>query len=385
MLRQSDRCTVRAAGSARTMERRRRWSWSVLATAAVALALPSTSAASAWTDEADMQAAPSSERATFVYDPGQGNQIAPETLVSGAVAPYYLARGFDRNFLMWAPVESRGRDGDWAYCATLVPHLNAPCSGTTGFSPIADAIGSGTISVRQHNGAFIGIVCGNHSRAGATGPMPTITGVKYEDVDGDGTRDDNEPGLEGWTIHLAYGGGEVAEATTDADGRYVFTLNANGGVLGAGTYTLTEEDRDGWVQSDAPEPVVVDYAVGAAEFGGNDFGNFRPATIEGVKFDDHDVDGVRDADEPGLPGWTIGLGGDHRQTGADGGYRFGALRPGTYTASELQQAGWRQSAPASGTHTITVRSGETATADFGNVCLGTADVRVTDEIGRAHV
>ena len=38
---------------------------------------------------------------------------------------------------------------------------------------------------------------------------------------------------------------------------------------------------------------------------GNDFGNFQKATKTGMKFDDLNANGVKDAGEPGLPDWTI--------------------------------------------------------------------------------
>ncbi len=49
-----------------------------------------------------------------------------------------------------------------------------------------------------------------------------------------------------------------------------------------------------------------------ADGGGNrpwplDFGNYRPVSISGRKFEDLDGDGVKDAGEPGLVGWTIEL------------------------------------------------------------------------------
>ena len=38
---------------------------------------------------------------------------------------------------------------------------------------------------------------------------------------------------------------------------------------------------------------------------GNDFGNYQNATKSGMKFHDLNADGVKDAGEPGLAGWTI--------------------------------------------------------------------------------
>lgn len=56
----------------------------------------------------------------------------------------------------------------------------------------------------------------------------TINGVKYHDQNGNGERDDGEPGLEGWTIHLDVNGSNFPDAgepttVTDSDGNYEFT------------------------------------------------------------------------------------------------------------------------------------------------------------------
>ena len=79
----------------------------------------------------------------------------------------------------------------------------------------------------------------------------------------------------------------------------------------------------------------------------------------GVKFNDLNQNGVQDAGEPGLPGWTIHVFDTatmalvqstvtRRPTRApatpDGFYSF-TLTPGSYTVCEALQAGWTQTAP----------------------------------------
>ena len=113
---------------------------------------------------------------------------------------------------------------------------------------------------------------------------------------------------------------------------------------------------------------------------GIDFGNWRPATIEGHKFRDRNVDELG-TDEPGLPDWTITLNDATTTTTTDGGFRFTGLRPGTYTLSEQQQAQWRQTAPPGGSTTITLTSGPVlSNIEIGNVCLGHIDVRVPEGV-----
>ena len=94
---------------------------------------------------------------------------------------------------------------------------------------------------------------------------------------------------------------------------------------------------------------------------GNDFGNWTTATKTGMKFNDLNGDGVKDAGEPGLPGWTINAYADANGNGirdlgenmvaatdrpnASGVYTL-TLNPGRYVVCEVQQAGWIQSFPA---------------------------------------
>jgi mono/diheme cytochrome c family protein len=75
-----------------------------------------------------------------------------------------------------------------------------------------------------------------------TPPSTTIYGTKWADLNGDGHREPNEPGLPNWTIHLMPGN---LTATTDANGNYCFTN------LAPGIYTLNEvlTGHPGWVQT----------------------------------------------------------------------------------------------------------------------------------------
>ncbi len=88
-----------------------------------------------------------------------------------------------------------------------------------------------------------------------------------------------------------------------------------------------------------------------------DFGNQRVlSTIHGQKFNDLDGDGVRDAGEPGLDGWTIELvdaaSGQVIDTqvtmtmnGEPGWYWFDDVLPGDYIVREVQQDNWQQTLP----------------------------------------
>lgn len=206
-----------------------------------------------------------------------------------------------------------------------------------------------------------------------------IHGQKFHDLDGDGIHDANEPGLNGWTIELADADGNVIGQTTtmemdvDDDGRidraterglYWFTD------LGAGEYTVSEVLREGWAQS-APvsldgAPMIWDVSLDGGEIAADrDFGNYRPTSIHGQKFEDDNRNGVQDQGEFGVNGWTIELydvGGPGSQLVATaqtmdmdldgdgvidplterGLYWFADLPPGEYRVHERAEPGWTQ-------------------------------------------
>ena len=192
-----------------------------------------------------------------------------------------------------------------------------------------------------------------------------IHGMKFHDLNGNGERDAGEPGIPGWKI-IIEGEDIHLETFTDDDGLYWF-MNLPGG-----DYVVVEEDRPGWVRT---HPVNGSYSFlydPAQAIDGLDFGN-RMATdgIHGMKFLDRDGDGIRDNDEPGIPGWIIILEGEGltraTETNEEGAYWFTGLMTGTYTISETLRPGWQQTAPANGSYTLSyVPSQPIERLDFGN-------------------
>lgn len=112
--------------------------------------------------------------------------------------------------------------------------------------------------------------------------------------------------------------------------------------------------------------IVVSVVVPAASWARtdvHDMGHASDALLEagegsvqvgGVVWDDYDHDGIRDADEPGLPGVSVGLVDNLGQpvtdlrgnlvhsypTGGDGVYLFEELPPGTYAVQFVPQPGF---------------------------------------------
>ncbi len=202
--------------------------------------------------------------------------------------------------------------------------------------------------------------------------------VKFLDANGNQLWDEgSEPLLPGWQFALYIwqnnDWAQLRGGTTAADGRLGFTD------LRAGRYKVVEQagNHPGYVNT---TPLTQEVTLGYPVRQEIRFGNRGSLSISGLKFSDLDADGVRDAGELGLAGWTIRLqGGPHAvdmtaPTDANGQFSFTYLEPGIYTVSEAAQAGWAQTKPGgAGTHLVTLTNQAASGLEFGNTrlaCLG---------------
>jgi hypothetical protein len=93
-----------------------------------------------------------------------------------------------------------------------------------------------------------------------------INGYKWNDLDGDGAWDVDEPALEGWTIDLS--GDSVDSTLTDSSGFYKFTD------LPAGNYMVSEIVKSSWVQTHPSGTGNHDISLSPGETStNNNFGN----------------------------------------------------------------------------------------------------------------
>jgi hypothetical protein len=83
----------------------------------------------------------------------------------------------------------------------------------------------------------------------------SISGMKFNDKNGNGRKDPGEPGLQGWVIQLKKGNTVLATTVTDSQGKYSFPN------LGPGTYTVREVQQNGWVQK-TPNPSAIKITSG---------------------------------------------------------------------------------------------------------------------------
>ena len=177
--------------------------------------------------------------------------------------------------------------------------------------------------------------------------------------------------------------GEITARLYDSDGTTPLnsvsatdaTIAAGGigfGIVGSGADwdTVTRAGRGG----NRARTVEVGYVQVAT---GIDFGNFEPGTVEGIKWDDENADGLKDTGESVLSGWRIYV--DLNDDGAyqageptdvtdtNGEYAILDVPLGTYKVREVLSSGWAQTTPAVGYYEFTFTSGSSLIGiDFGN-------------------
>lgn len=208
-----------------------------------------------------------------------------------------------------------------------------------------------------------------------------VSGVKFEDRNGNGEQDSGEPGLPGVEIRVEGEHGPLLRGLTGGDGSFEVC-----GMRHGGSFRVTEGVPFGFRQT-APDDERFSRRLIAqgngyfvlscnSDFDGLNFGNqLIPNAIGGIKFEDLDADGIRDAGEPGLAGFTITLtstaaGGPAPRTAvtdANGNFFFESVTPGSYTLSETQRQGFSLTVPAANSIPVTLAADGTSINNvFGN-------------------
>jgi serine-aspartate repeat-containing protein C/D/E len=258
-----------------------------------------------------------------------------------------------------------------------VPFGNFTLSETVpaGFAQTAPPVpGTNLVSINFAQRSVSGVLFGNRPVGG------TISGVKFNDVNGNGVRDGGEPGLSGVTIRVTDASSNVTTTTTDASGGFSFTG------LAAGAYVVSEVVPNGFTQTAPAAPgtftvtLTTGQSVSTLLFGNRALtAGENTASISGRKILDLNANGIFDEFDRGFEGIVFELrdpGGNVVATttsDAEGNFTFSNLPAGTYVLSEILPPNFFQTFPgtqgAPGTYTITLTTGQAATGFmFLNKC-----------------
>ena len=149
------------------------------------------------------------------------------------------------------------------------------------------------------------------------------------------------------------GGDGTFNFTGVGDGFSITTTSGTGSQtidnLTPGVYSVAESAAAGWNLTSNTCTAV---NVVAGQTASCTVTNTAQSSISGEKFNDLNHNGVKDANEPGLKGWTIRLLLDDPNdadtlvaiavTDANGNYTFTNVAPGTYDVRETHQKGWKR-------------------------------------------
>jgi hypothetical protein len=210
---------------------------------------------------------------------------------------------------------------------------------------------------------------------------PQFAGTVYNDVNADGTRQADEPGLAGALVWVDYDGdgkldkGEPKKLTK-GNGRYVFTVPI-------GNYVVRQAPPAGY-RGVAPnrgfQRVLV--MTRGTTVDRKNFGDTSATLIRGLIFTDNNRNGVFDkGDDLGAPTtvWAdLNLNGQYdalteptAAVGDDGVYRFTTLKAGTYQIRAETPSGWVRTRPSGSMYQVTLLSGGSVSKkDFGQYFVG---------------
>jgi hypothetical protein len=200
----------------------------------------------------------------------------------------------------------------------------------------------------------------------------TITGITFNDRNRNGRQDAGDEGLAGWTVFADINGNNVfdsGDTSTQSLANGTYSLSVPNG-----TFNIRPVVQPNWVIASPAAGFARVASGGTANFGLN-----LPSPVAtGYKWLDTSGDGVRDAGEPGLAGvyMYLDLDGDDRPdlgepsaiTNADGSYILTPPGPGNFTIREVVEAGFVQTYPPAGEHTVSYNGSTPLRGfDFGNV------------------
>lgn len=188
----------------------------------------------------------------------------------------------------------------------------------------------------------------------------TISGIVFDDLNGNQLQDSGEEPLAGVTIGWN-NGSHTGNTTTDANGFYTLLVTPGQ------AYTITETDPDGYASIGSNTRSISVSTGGAATV---NFADIKKWTISGTVYEDFNGNDQLDQYEVGLSDVRVTLSdGTQTTTDVDGNYQFTGIDAGRFNVKAVEPANY--SAIFGATDTVTVPTGGAATANFAMVRTGT--------------
>jgi hypothetical protein len=135
------------------------------------------------------------------------------------------------------------------------------------------------------------------------------------------------------------------------------------------------------------------FSVVLLTFSSQAFAQFSNASVSGSVYNDLAGNGINDAFDPGISGWTVNLYDNSLNilatvtTNPTGGYTFTGLGPGTFSVAAVLPGGWSQTAPVPippGSYAFTTTPGLVITGDdFGNFQLVSVSGNVYNDLNNS--
>lgn len=182
--------------------------------------------------------------------------------------------------------------------------------------------------------------------------LPSVEGLTWEDLDGNGTRESTEPIISGIVANLRAANGDlIGSDTTDEQGLYIFEKLTIGDYyiefIKNETLEYTEHIENVTLNSDVDGIISIGATsvfslIGNQELTDIDAGFFRYGSIGDFVWNDQNTNGIQDTDESGLANVLVTLKNSLGETITTietdelGIYSFTNLAPGTYTIELLQ-------------------------------------------------
>ena len=189
---------------------------------------------------------------------GSGSQDAGEVGIGGVLVQLRVAGS-------GAVITTAMTAGDGSYLFAAVP---------AGSYQVQEEDPAGFCSTTSNSVSVMVLAGGSGCASFGDQQTGTVSGILFNDFDGDGVRQRGEPGIGGVRVQLRdISTGDITTATTTGDGTYLFAL------VRPGTYQVRETDPFGYT-STTPNLVVVTVPAGGAASAR--FGDRPAAGILGV-------------------------------------------------------------------------------------------------------